>query len=177
MVGVASALALQARGHSVTLVKQAGATALVHRDGYFHLFQDPRKFEAAIAEAERRAATFGVRSWILDGAQTMAAEPALTNRPAGAVHRTDSWTVTDPGGLTKAYAALFQARGGGILIGDALSLVPAAGGQARLSCTFRCPSRSGPSDAACRTWRRSVTHDMRRAPDDRRRTCQAPGSA
>ncbi|RUM54681.1 MAG: amino acid dehydrogenase, partial [Marinomonas sp.] len=74
------------------------------------------------ARAERLEREFSVRSRIVDGVTYQAEEPALKQAPAGAIHWLDSWSCKDPGGLTQAYAALFEQRGGRILQGDASSL-------------------------------------------------------
>ena len=51
-----------------------------------------------------------------------AREPNLTGEFAGAVHFPAPGFVPDPGGLAKAYAALFGRKGGRFLVGDARTL-------------------------------------------------------
>jgi D-amino-acid dehydrogenase len=86
------------------------------------LYRDEASFEKEKARAERLEREFSVRSRIVGGVTYQAEEPALKQTPAGAIHWLDSWSCKDPGGLTQAYAALFEQRGGRILHGDASSL-------------------------------------------------------
>jgi D-amino-acid dehydrogenase len=59
---------------------------------------------------------------VLDAKAIAAREPNLTGEFAGAVYWPSPGFVPDPGGLAKAYAALFQRRGGRFLVGDARTL-------------------------------------------------------
>ncbi|TBW36805.1 FAD-binding oxidoreductase [Siculibacillus lacustris] len=123
----ASLIAHAAPEHDL-LIREAGAEALIRRDGYLALHRRPAGFEEGIAEARRIGEHYGIPHRILDAPAVRALEPALVGPIAGAVHWTDPWTVSDPGGLVKAYAALFTRNGGTLRIGDALSLKPARSG-------------------------------------------------
>jgi len=69
-----------------------------------------------------RARQYGVEGEVLDRQAIAAREPNLTGEFAGAVYFSQPGFVPDPGGLAKAYAALFKRKGGRFLIGDARSL-------------------------------------------------------
>lgn len=112
------------------LITASGSDGLIRKTGFYQLYRDPRTFEHAVHNAERLHATYGVESHVLDGATLMAEEPALRKKVPGAVHWTETWSASDPGGLVDAYAHLFEARGGRIVKGDAQSLRQEASGWA-----------------------------------------------
>ena len=56
-----------------------------------------------------------------------AREPHLTGDFSGAIHFPAPGFVPDPGGLAKAYAALFGRKGGRYLVGDARTLEQSGG--------------------------------------------------
>ncbi|WP_102961461.1 NAD(P)/FAD-dependent oxidoreductase [Mangrovicella endophytica] len=106
------------------LIEAAGASDLVRSKGWIAAFKTPRRFAAAVAEAETTA-PLGLRMTVIDAAGFGALEPSMrtgTGGVSGAIHWLDPKTVTDPGELTKRYALLFEKRGGRILTGDAASL-------------------------------------------------------
>ena len=103
-------------------IAAAGAEGLIRRDGYLDLHRDAASLEGAAALAERFARDHGVPARVLDGAALAAEEPALRRRVAGAVLWSGAWTCVDPGALVAAYAALFVARGGQVVRGDAMGL-------------------------------------------------------
>jgi D-amino-acid dehydrogenase len=107
-----------------TLVDAAGARALLRTGGWIKVFRTPARLQAALADARRWQAEYGVAYDALDGAALAAAEPALSRTLAGAVRFTQSDSVSDPNGLVSAYARLFEQLGGRVLRGDALTLAP-----------------------------------------------------
>lgn len=115
-------LIASATADHAALIAAAGAEHLVSRAGFFQAHRNPRAFADALAHAERLRTRFGVTSRALDGNALSQAEPGLLKPYAGAIHWTGSWSSTDPGGLVRAYAALFATRGGTILTGDAMNL-------------------------------------------------------
>jgi D-amino-acid dehydrogenase len=117
-----AALIAHAAAEHETLIGEAGATDLVRRDGYLTLHRRPEGFEKAVVETQRIAAHYGVPHRILGPAAIRALEPSLVGPLAGAIHWTGPWTVSDPGGLVKAYAELFRRNGGSFATGDALGL-------------------------------------------------------
>jgi D-amino-acid dehydrogenase len=117
-----AALTSRASRDHQPLIEAANAQNMISREGLGCLYRDARAFDDAAKDAERVRSTYGVTSRILGGAEYRAEEPALTRTPAGVVHWDQSWSCSDPGALTQAYAALFTRRGGRILTGDAATL-------------------------------------------------------
>ena len=97
------------------LIDMAGASDLVRRDGYRMVFRTQAGLEEAVRNAERLHRDAGVNFRAMTGEQLAAAEPALRQRLAGAVHWTDPWSVADPGELVQRYADAFVQRGGSII--------------------------------------------------------------
>ena len=110
------------------LIEAAGAGELVTRRGFRFVFRSGRAFDEGVRRARRLEKDFGVRHDIEDAGALARAEPALTRPLAGAVHWLDPWAVSDPGGLVQRYAALFEARGGQLIEGDARTLRAVGGG-------------------------------------------------
>jgi len=75
-----------------------------------------------------RAQQYGVAGEVLDSKAIAAREPHLSGEFAGAIYLPAPGFVPDPGGLAKAYAALFKRKGGRFLVGDARTLGQVAGG-------------------------------------------------
>jgi D-amino-acid dehydrogenase len=103
------------------LVARAGAAAssLVHDSGWIEAYRTPKEFRSAAKHAKHLAEAQDLRLDTLDRAALNEREPALSDAFCGGLHWRDPKNVTDPGALTKAYAALFEASGGRTLIGDA----------------------------------------------------------
>ncbi|GJD51960.1 D-amino acid dehydrogenase 1 [Methylobacterium crusticola] len=121
-------LIARAAPEHAALIAASGADDLVRQGGFHVLHRAPGALEKAAAEAERLRARYGVRSRALSPADLGAAEPALKQTGAGAIHWQDPWSVRDPGALVAAYADLFRRRGGVIRQGEAGSLGPRVGG-------------------------------------------------
>ena len=79
-----------------------------------------------MAEVEEEK-PFGLPTTKLSRDQVLALEPHLGEIVHGAVHYSDPLTTPDPHALTESYAALFAARGGVFVAGDALTLAPSGG--------------------------------------------------
>ena len=103
------------------LIAEANVPELLRRTGWIKLYRSDATLAKAVQELER-ARQYGVAGDILDAAAIAVREPNLTGDFAGAVHFPDPGFVPDPGGLTKAYAALFGRKGGRFLVGDARTL-------------------------------------------------------
>ena len=112
------------------LIKAAKAGSLISRNGLFILYRDAKKFDEAILQASQIKARYDTQFRDLTGDQYRLEEPALQKTPAGAIHWLDSWSCSDPGALTKAYAELFKQRGGMIVPGNAKSLTQTSQGWA-----------------------------------------------
>jgi D-amino-acid dehydrogenase len=109
------------------LMAEAEVPELLQRTGWLKLFRSDATLAAAAAELER-ARQYGVAGEILDREAIAAREPNLTGTFAGAVYLPAPGFVPDPGGLAKAYAALFRRKGGRFLVGDARTLEQVDGG-------------------------------------------------
>lgn len=128
-----------ARAEHHALAKPARAMGLLSATGYLKLYH--READLAATATERALADeLGVAYTVLDAAGARALEPALKGGLAAAVHWHDCDNVSDPGGLVKAYAALFEQQGGLSLRGDARSL-------RRSGARWRVETAEGPVDA------------------------------
>jgi D-amino-acid dehydrogenase len=102
--------------------KAAGTEALMRSEGWIELYRTRRGFQGA-ARAAEELASYHLTYDLLDEAALRAREPSLLpGTIAGAVHWRDPVTVSDPGAVTRAYAALFTERGGQFLHADASAL-------------------------------------------------------
>ena len=109
------------------LIADAGVPELLRKTGWIKLFRSPKSFAKALGDLER-ARQFGVVADVLDRAGIAEREPNLTGDFAGAIHWLEPGSIPDPGGLVKAYAALFSRRGGRFVKGDARTLQQEEGG-------------------------------------------------
>jgi D-amino-acid dehydrogenase len=104
------------------LTKAAGTATLMRGEGWIELYRTRRSFQDA-ARAAEELTSYNLAYDLLDEAALRAREPGLLpGIIAGAVHWRDPVTVSDPGAVTRAYAALFTARGGQFLHADASAL-------------------------------------------------------
>ena len=117
-----SRLVQRATGDHAPLI--AASQASVRRDGYRLIFRDAESFDLMAAKAVQSREAYGLDFTIEDGAALATAEPALKRRLAGAIHWRDAWTSDDPGGLVKAYAALYRQRGGTLVDASISALTP-----------------------------------------------------
>jgi D-amino-acid dehydrogenase len=102
------------------LMQDAGALPLLRRVGWIKAYRSAQTWEKGIADAERLR-PFGVPFDVLDAKALAEREPHVAGIH-GAVHFTSPASVVDPGGLAKAYADLFVARGGKFVAADARRL-------------------------------------------------------
>src|SRR5882757_6392988 len=109
------------------LIAEAGVPELLRRTGWIKLFRSDATLANAVSDFER-AKQYGVAGEVLDSNAIAAREPNLTGEFAGAVYLPAPGFVPDPGGLAKAYAALFKRKGGRFLVSDARTLEQTAGG-------------------------------------------------
>jgi D-amino-acid dehydrogenase len=103
------------------LIAEAGVPELLRRIGWLKLFRRDASLANAVRDFER-AKQYGVAGEILDATAIAAREPNLTGEFAGAIYLPAPGFVPDPGGLAKAYAALFKRKSGRFFVGDARSL-------------------------------------------------------
>ena len=110
------------------LITEAGVPELMRRSGWIKMYRRDATLAKALSDFER-ARQYGVEGEILDGKAIIQREPHLSGEFAGAIHFTEPGFVLDPGGLAKAYTALFQRRGGRFVAADARTLEQDAGGR------------------------------------------------
>jgi D-amino-acid dehydrogenase len=103
------------------LIEQAGVPQLLRKTGWIKLFRSQATLASALGDLDR-ARQYGVDGEILDAAGIGGHEPSLSGDFAGAIRFPAPGFVPDPGGLAKAYAALFARKGGRFLVGDARTL-------------------------------------------------------
>lgn len=104
------------------LSERAGAMHFWHENGYLRAFRSEAVLAQAVRENEALRERFGIPFETLDGATLGEAEPHLLIPLAGAIHMTSPVRIDDPGGLGKAYAALFEREGGTFVEADAMGL-------------------------------------------------------
>src|SRR5260370_15905825 len=109
------------------LMKEAQVPELLRRTGWLKLFRSDATLSNAVRDCER-APQHGVTGEILDSKAIAAREPHLSGAFAGAIYLPAPGFVPDPGGLAKAYAALFKRKGGRFFVGDARALEQVAAG-------------------------------------------------
>lgn len=117
-----ASLIVRATGTHAPLIERAGAGNLVRRGGFHMLFRNESSFAEAQEDAERKHAVYGTNFKAVTAAGMRQAEPALKQGGAGGIQWLDAWSVSDPGGLVAAYAALFERSGGRFVHGDATTL-------------------------------------------------------
>lgn len=108
------------------LAGPADAMALLRRTGYLVVKRDRASLDEAIAKHQRLKRDYGVEFQALDAEALRRLEPHLSGSLVGAIHLTAPVSVSDPGGLGKAYADLFVKRGGSFRRGEARTLTRTA---------------------------------------------------
>jgi D-amino-acid dehydrogenase len=103
------------------LIAEAGVPDLLRRTGWIKLFRSEATLAGAVGDLDR-ARQYGVDGEILDGKAIAAREPNLSGDFAGAVYYPAPGFIPDPGALAKAYASLFERKGGRFLVADARTL-------------------------------------------------------
>src|ERR1700674_3068876 len=93
------------------LIAEAGVPELLRRSGWIKMYRRDATLAGAVRDFER-ARQNGGEGENFDGKAIIQREPHLSGEFAGAIHFTEPGFVLDPGGLAKAYAALFQRKGG-----------------------------------------------------------------
>lgn len=121
------------------LMAEANASHFLRKTGWLKLYRNERSFAALRREFDL-AAQFGLPLQALDTAGAQALEPALKPVFAHAVFWPQAASVSNPLGVTRAYAGRFAALGGVALVGDARSLHRAGQG-------WRVETNEGPLDA------------------------------
>jgi D-amino-acid dehydrogenase len=104
-----------------TLMADAGAMHYLRRTGWLKIYRGKKSFAALEPEFDL-AAKFGLPLRALDTAGAQGLEPSLSPVFAHAVFWPEAASVSNPLGVTRAYATRFTTLGGVILSGDARSL-------------------------------------------------------
>lgn len=107
--------------HEELMTEAKVISDLLRRTGWLKFYRTDATLAAAVRDFER-AKQYGVAGEVLDAKGIAAREPNLSGDFAGAVYFPAPGFVPDPGGLAKAYAALFGRRGGRFVVGDARTL-------------------------------------------------------
>jgi D-lysine oxidase len=124
----------------VALMAEAGASHYLRKTGWLKIYRGEKSFAGLDAEFDV-AAKLGLPLQRLDTAGVQALEPALNPVFAHAVFWPEAASVSNPLGVTRAYAARFAALGGVTLVGDARSLH-------RAGNRWRVETNEGSIDAA-----------------------------
>lgn len=103
------------------LMAEAGATHYLRKTGWLKIYRGKKSF-AALAPEFDLAAEFSLPLRALDTAGAQGLEPSLRPVFAHAVFWPEAASVSNPLGVTRAYAMRFTTLGGVILSGDARSL-------------------------------------------------------
>lgn len=102
--------------------QDAGTQPLMRETGWIDLYRDRTAFDQAV-KAAASVEVHGLNYDVLGQDALRSIEPGLLPGMAiGALHWRDPVTVTNPGGVTRAYAELFTRRGGVIEKADAQRL-------------------------------------------------------
>jgi D-amino-acid dehydrogenase len=109
------------------LIAEAGVPELLRRTGWIKLFRTDATLASAVGDLDR-AKQYGVEGEILDRNAIATREPNLSGDFAGAVYYPAPGFIPDPGALAKAYASLFERKGGRFLVADARTLEPSGRG-------------------------------------------------
>jgi D-amino-acid dehydrogenase len=103
------------------LMAESGATHYLRKTGWLKVYRHESSFAGLAAEFDL-AAKFGLPLNALDTAGAQALEPSLNSVFAKAVFWPEAASISDPLGVTRAYASRFAALGGVLVAGDARSL-------------------------------------------------------
>jgi D-lysine oxidase len=110
------------------LMADAGILGMIRRTGYLRLHRSAAALEAEIAKDQGDLKTYGVNFRPLTPAELAEVEPHLMGPTAGGVLMPEPVSVADPSAVVKAYARLFEERGGRFVTGDARTLSKLRGG-------------------------------------------------
>lgn len=125
--GAVMALLAHAIGEHKSLMQEAGATGFLRETGWIRLYRSEAGY--AGADLERRIARDGGFGFTpMTRGETLEVEPHLTGDFVRADHWHDIASLSDPGGVTKAYASLLNRHDSNFVRGEARRLVPVDGG-------------------------------------------------
>ena len=110
------------------LAARVNAGHLYRQNGWMATYRTAKSRDAAAAQAELLRQDYGIRSQVLDPSVLAGEEPHLKPGLAGAVHWTDTHSLSDPGALLDAMAAQLIDAGGAVMAGEGHSLEKRAQG-------------------------------------------------
>ncbi len=110
------------------LMGEAGILGMIRRTGYLRIYRTAEGMDKAFAKEQADKKAYGVNFQPLNRRRVAELEPHISDAIAGGMLMPDPVSVGDPGGVVKAYAGLFETRGGRFLRGDALTLQASGGG-------------------------------------------------
>ncbi|MCA0399687.1 MAG: FAD-binding oxidoreductase [Proteobacteria bacterium] len=104
------------------LATAAGVQDQLRPGGWLKVYRNEASLAAEIKRAEQELSRYGVSAEFHDRKGLQAKEPHLSDVVIGGIHWKDPFSLNDPEALTLGYARHFEALGGKILRGDAMSL-------------------------------------------------------
>ena len=146
-----------AAAEHLKLAEEAGARALLRATGWIKAYRTARGEDEVHEEAEELK-PYGIIPTLLDRAALEALEPHVEVTALGGAHFPDPLTTPNPQALTRAYAALFVRRGGGMEMGDARSLEPSASGWTVATASGRLAARD--AVIALGAWSNDLLHSL-----------------
>ncbi|MCA3595620.1 MAG: FAD-binding oxidoreductase [Methylobacterium sp.] len=104
------------------LAKEAGVEAMLRPGGWMKVFRTQKAMDEIGKATLDDLGPFGVEAVMLDRKGLTEREPNLSEAAIGGIHFPTPLSLNDPEALTLAYARHFEALGGKILTGNALTL-------------------------------------------------------
>jgi D-amino-acid dehydrogenase len=104
------------------LMADAGILGMLRRTGYLRFHRSAAALAAELAEDQGNLQAYGVHYRALSPAELAEVEPHLRGPKVGGILMPEPVSVADPGAVVKAYARLFEERGGRFVEGDARTL-------------------------------------------------------
>ncbi len=123
-----ASLIMRCQDAHASMIEAAGAEALVRQGGWLELYRTRKAFEECQEKAKENHERFGVEYEVLDAEALHAKEPHLDKGLIGAIHWTQPWMVSDPGGLVQAYARSFAEQGGQVMQASVEDVLQVEGG-------------------------------------------------
>jgi D-amino-acid dehydrogenase len=104
------------------LMGEAGILGMIRRTGYLRVYRTAEGMDKALAKERADKEAYGVNFQPLERADVAQLEPHIKGAIVGGMLMPDPVSVGDPGGVVKAYAKLFEQRGGAFARGEARTL-------------------------------------------------------
>jgi D-amino-acid dehydrogenase len=111
-----------------SLMERAGVSEMLRHTGFLKLFRRRKAMDVAIQAHEKASTYSDVAVTVMEASAVKDLEPHVRDRFVGAIFYPQSASVSDPGEVAKAYAALFRKLGGQFLIRDGRALEQSSSG-------------------------------------------------